>query len=338
MTVKNEAESLPRLFETLAWQTKQPDEIIVADGGSTDETVNILHAASENFNLCVLQLDNANISQGRNAAIRQARAEIVVSTDAGVRLDARWFESITAPFFQDNAPCDTQSRMEPDESRVRDRVSVASGFFLPDPHGAFETALAATTLPELRDIRPETFLPSSRSVAFRKTAWEKINGYPEWLDYGEDLVFDFDLKRAGFRFQFQPNALVYFRPRSTLQKFFKQYYLYARGDGKANLWWKRHLIRYATYLVAIPFSFLVWQFAPLVSILMWLIGAYGLFATPYRRLLRAWKNLSPVEKIVACAYIPIIRITGDVAKMIGYPVGIVWRISRPDRFSKSSRT
>lgn len=307
MTVKNEADALPRLFETLALQTRQPDEIIVADGGSSDETVKLLHAASPALRLRVLEAPNANISQGRNAAIKETSAEIIASMDAGVRLDPHWFEKITAPFGTQNAP------------------DVVSGFFLPDPKGAFETALAATTLPELGDIRPETFLPSSRSVAFRRDAWQRINGYPEWLDYCEDLIFDFDLQRAGFRFQFEPDALVYFRPRPSLAKFFRQYYLYARGDGKANLWWKRHLIRYATYLVAIPFSILVWQFAPPVSILMWLAGAYALFGTPYRRLLRSWKNLRLSEKLGALLYVPIIRITGDVAKMIGYPVGVWWR-------------
>lgn len=310
MTVKNEADALPRLFETLALQTKQPDEIIVADGGSTDATTQILRAASLAVPIQVLECPGANISQGRNAAIRATSAEIIASMDAGVQLDSGWFETITAPFFGADAP------------------DVVSGFFLPDTHGAFEVALAAATLPELRDIRPETFLPSSRSVAFRRHAWEKINGYPEWLDYCEDLIFDFDLQRAGYRFQFQPCALVYFRPRPTLAKFFNQYYLYARGDGKANLFWQRHLVRYATYLGAIPISFLLLPFFPLVSLVMWLVGAYALFGTPYRRLLRAWSKLAPSEKIAAFVHVPIIRITGDVAKMIGYPVGVWWRLTR----------
>ena len=34
--------------------------------------------------------------------------------------------------------------------------------------------------------------------------------------------------------------------------FSRQYYFYARGDGKANLWFKRHLIRYLTYFVLTP--------------------------------------------------------------------------------------
>lgn len=310
MTVKNEADSLPRLFETLALQTKQPDEIVVADGGSTDSTVALLHAAAPTLHLRVLECPGANISQGRNAAIRAANGDIIASMDAGVRLDPHWLENITAPFFSNRAP------------------DVVSGFFLPDPQTAFETALAATTLPELSDIRPGTFLPSSRSVAFRKPVWEKINGYPEWLDYCEDLIFDFDLKRAGFVFQFQPNALVYFRPRPTLAKFFRQYYLYARGDGKASLFFKRHLVRYATYLVAIPLSFALLWLAPLVSLLMWVAGAYALFGTSYRRLLHQWQRLPAPEKIASLVYVPIIRITGDVAKMLGYPAGVLWKYRR----------
>ena len=43
-------------------------------------------------------------------------------------------------------------------------------------------------------MRPARFLPSSRSVAFRKSAWTAIGGYPAWLDYGEDIVFDLALQ------------------------------------------------------------------------------------------------------------------------------------------------
>ena len=57
---------------------------------------------------------------------------------------------------------------------------------------------------EREDINPQTFLPSSRSVAFCKTAWEAVGGYPEWLDYSEDLVFDMALKEDVGNFAFAP--------------------------------------------------------------------------------------------------------------------------------------
>ena len=44
MTVKDEADSIQRLLDSLAAQTLQPDEVVVCDGGSTDGTVELLRA------------------------------------------------------------------------------------------------------------------------------------------------------------------------------------------------------------------------------------------------------------------------------------------------------
>src|SRR5258707_13813115 len=74
-----------------------------------------------------------------------------------------------------------------------------------------------------------------------------LGGYPEWLDYCEDLVFDLALQNAGHLFGFAPEAKVWFRPRGSLVAFFRQYFRYARGDGKADLFRRRHAIRYAVY-------------------------------------------------------------------------------------------
>ncbi len=313
MTIKNEAPALPRLFDSILAQTRAPDEVVIADGGSTDATGEVLARYAPRLNLHVLHCPGANISQGRNAAIAAARGEIIASTDAGVRLDPHWLEEITKPF---EASAD-----------------VVSGFFEPDPHGAFETALAATSLPARQDIRPEKFLPSSRSVAFRKRAWQAVHGYPEWLDYCEDLIFDLDLRTSGSRFVFAPGARVFFRPRTTLRQFARQYYLYARGDGKAGLWLKRHLLRYLTYLVVLPLSFAFLSRAFFLTLLLWIAGSFIMFFTPYRRLLGLWRSLRADQKLAALAWVPVIRLTGDVAKMIGYPVGVWWRRQRnvPDR-------
>ena len=202
---------------------------------------------------------------------------------------------------------------------------VVSGFFLPDPHSVFETAMGATVLPTPAEIDADAFLPSSRSVAFRKTAWRQVGGYPAWLDYCEDLVYDFHLMEAGFQFAFRPQALVYFRPRGDLRAFFKQYYRYARGDGKADLWRLRHLVRYGTYLVLGP---LLLVLGLLYSPWWWALLAVGLVAmvwTPYRRLLPMLDGYTLAEQLEAMAWVPVIRVTGDVAKMIGYPVGLLWR-------------
>lgn len=306
-TVKNEAQAVHRLLDSLAAQARSPDEVIIVDGGSTDGTVSVLEecAARGALPLMVLARPGTNISQGRNAAIAEATGEIIASTDAGVRLSPDWLEELVGPF--------------------REGVHVVSGFFLPDPQTVFETAMSATVLPVLADVSPEKFLPSSRSVAFRKAAWERVGGYPEWLDYCEDLVFDFKLRKLG-PFAFAPRALAYFRPRRSLSAFFKQYYLYARGDGKADLWRVRHAIRYSTYLIAVPAIFLLGFWRTPLWWLLFLVGGAIVLWTPYKRLWPTSKSYGFTDKVKAILWVPIIRVTGDMAKMVGYPVGVLWRL------------
>jgi glycosyltransferase involved in cell wall biosynthesis len=313
-TVLNEGPAIERLLDSLVAQTRTPDEVVIADGGSTDGTIDALEdwAASGRLPLRVLYEPGANISEGRNAAIAAATARIIATTDAGVRLENGWLEALVAPF-------------EGDEGGDDSPVSVVSGWFVADPQTVFETAMGATVLPHVRDIDAQSFLPSSRSVAFRKSAWEAVDGYPEWLDYCEDLVFDLRLQASCGPFAFAPDARVHFRPRGSLRALTKQYYQYARGDGKADLWRKRHGVRYLTYLVTGP---ALVALAVLHSPWWWLAllaGVAAYTATPYRRL---WPMLAPygaLDRLKAIALVPIIRVVGDVAKMAGYPVGLAWR-------------
>ncbi len=309
-TVRNEEQSIGRLLDSLAAQTRQPDEVIFVDGGSSDGTVSLLEAfaARSPVPVRVLVEPGCNISRGRNVAIEAACGDVIVSTDAGVRLAPHWLADLVAPFEAEDPP------------------AVVGGFFLPDPQTVFETAMGAAVLPRAEDINPRQFLPSSRSIAFRKAAWQAVGGYPEWLDYCEDLIFDFRLRDRYGPFSFVPSAVVYFRPRSTLRAFWTQYYRYARGDGKADLWRKRHAIRYLTYLVAGP---LLVGLGLMHSLWWWAllaVGGLGYCWTPYRRLWPALAGFGWLDRLKAVLWVPIIRVVGDGAKMVGYPVGVGWRL------------
>ncbi len=309
-TVKNEASSIGRLLDSLSAQTRPPDEVVIVDGGSQDGTAEVVRAyAARGLPIKLLVVPGCNISQGRNAAVRAATYDIIAATDAGVRLAPVWLAELVSPFASAAAGV---------------RPDVVSGFFVADPQSTFEIAMGATVLPCLRDIEPARFLPSSRSVAFTREAWRLVGGYPEWLDYCEDLVFDLALRQAGCRFAFAPAAVAYFRPRSSLWAFFLQYYRYARGDGKADLWRRRHAIRYATYCLG-PLAFLMGFWYKLVWLPLALaVGAY--LYGPYRRLFPMLAGVRTRDKAVALALVPVIRLVGDVAKMLGYPVGVWWRL------------
>ncbi len=309
MTVLNEGESLRRLMDSLAAQTLQPDEVVIVDGGSRDQTVEMLNTYADRLPLRVLVEPGANISAGRNRAIAACRADIIAATDAGVVLEPDWLAKLTAPLLADT---ETQT---------------SAGFFVAEARTVFEAAMGATVLPLREEVDPATFLPSSRSVAFRKAAWERTGGYPEWLDYCEDLIFDFRLRELA---PFAPafDAVVHFRPRGSLSSYYKQYYRYARGDGKADLWRKRHAARYLTYLMAAPLLLIL---GAVMHPLLWMLfipGAAVYLRQPYRRLPSVLSDAgftSASDRLYAAVLVPVIRVVGDVAKMVGYPVGVVWR-------------
>jgi glycosyltransferase involved in cell wall biosynthesis len=325
-TVLNERGSVRRLLESLAAQTLLPDEIVIVDGGSTDGTLDVLRAWPGRLPLRVISAPGANISAGRNRAIAEASGELIAATDAGVVLSPGWLEAVTAPLRENPA------------------LTVCGGFFQADAHTVFEAALGASTLPRVDEVRPAAFLPSSRSIAFRKAAWQAVGGYPEWLDYCEDLIFDLRLKASGPPFAFAPRAVVYFRPRSTLRRFFTQYYRYARGDGKADLWRKRHAIRYATYLLAGPLGLLLMLRVHPGFALLLVLGGLLYLRRPYQRLRQVLSDaartngvrVTLASNLAAVAWIPVIRLTGDIAKMLGYPVGWLWRLrQRPPDWRQS---
>ena len=94
-TVLNEQPAIGRLLESLAAQTRPPDEVVIVDGGSTDGTLELLKEwlRTDTFPLLVLERPGANISQGRNAAIDAASGDVVATTDAGVRIESGWLEA-----------------------------------------------------------------------------------------------------------------------------------------------------------------------------------------------------------------------------------------------------
>lgn len=306
-TVKNEGEALRPLLDSIIDQNRPPDEVVICDGGSTDNTTAVLSEYQQWLPLQVISAPGTNISQGRNLAIEAATGDIIAATDAGVILSPAWLEELLRPFADDT-------------------VQVVSGWFEADPYTDFEVVLGSTVLPTRADVNPQRFLPSSRSVAFRKSAWREVGGYPEWLEHSEDLVFDQALRERFGSFPFAPGAVAYFRPRPNLRSFYHQYYAYARGDGKANLWLKRHAIRYATYLVALP---LILRWIWRAKWYGWVLLAVGVSAYSRRPAERLWDNTwgwRPRARARAFALIPIIRLVGDIAKMVGYPAGVYWRL------------
>jgi hypothetical protein len=59
-----------------------------------------------------------------------------------------------------------------------------------------------------------------------------------------------------------------------------------------------------------------------------LLGIAAYCRRPWQRLAVVGRALSPGQWLQAALLVPVIRVVGDAAKMVGYPVGRWWRYRR----------
>jgi hypothetical protein len=129
--------------------------------------------------------------------------------------------------------------------------------------------------------------PFIASSVVRRSAWAEVNGFPEDLRSGEDLVFINRLEKAGYRAVFEPRALVYWRLRSTLTSTFKRFLVYSLNNIRAGLfnqWQARILFRYAMLLL-IGVVLLV-----IDRSLFWVPFALWLLMLVARAVVSIWRN------------------------------------------------
>lgn len=221
ITVFNEEKSIGKLLDSLLSQTKKPDEIVIVDGGSKDKTVEIIRHYQKKDKRIKLLIESGSVAHGRNTSIELAKNPIIASTDAGCVSKREWLEKITEPF-------------------KHKKVGLVAGFYQMAAKNSMQCAISVYLGVHPTQFDPTSFLPSTRSVAFRKELWERVGGYSEKLEKaGEDTLFFYKAVKTGIRIVRVKEAIVdWEEPASfTLTDLIKKFYQYAKGDAQAGIWW-----------------------------------------------------------------------------------------------------
>ena len=244
-TCLNEAGSVRQWKESIVSQTRKPEQIAIVDAGSTDGTTEILRAWQDSdATVRVFSEPRCNAARARNIAIENLNSDIIASCDFGNRYDKHWLEELVRPF-------------EEDES-----VMVVAGNFLGDD-AVKDCAAARAAFLSNNDYRPRfvtDFLPSNRSVAYRRSAWAAAGRHPEDLTfYGDDVVFGLLLHGCGLKMVTASKAVAIWSRHRRLRDYWKEAFKYGCGSGEAGVV-VRHakpalrLPPFGAYALAVPYA------------------------------------------------------------------------------------
>ena len=222
-TVLNDRQGCVSFFEQMEAQVLLPDEIVIVDGGSTDGTWEFLHCyqPSKSYSLNVFQEKKCNVARGRNLAIASAKYDIIVSTDIGCTWESQWLQELAQPLIHNEQ---MEAVMGSWQVRLEDLKSDWA-----------KVEYALLDRPKL--IANQTSHASSRSIAYRKSLWGKIGGYPEDLTLaGDDMVFALLLHQHTTNVGYSPIPRCYWERPSTLKSFCKESRRNFLGGGEAGIW------------------------------------------------------------------------------------------------------
>lgn len=292
LTTKNEEDSIGSLLDSIKNQSVKPDETVIADSCSTDKTIKIINSYKKTLPVKLIS-QKCNRSEGRNLAISHAQNEIIAATDAGCVLDKNWLKNITAPF-------------------TNPRVDVVSGYYKPIISNILDELVYLYTSITPEKLNKKKFLPSSRSVAFRKSVWKEVGGYPQFLDSSEDMYFNLSLKKQNKKFIMTDNAIVFWHPRSPNQTIFKQFYVMAKSSAYGGIIKKSVYLQIFRYLLLTTLLTL-----NKISIIIILLIFY--------LLLIIFKHAKYLKNKKAILFLPFFQIYVDLAVISGTITGILKR-------------
>lgn len=232
----NAAAVIGEQLKALSAQVGAPRfEVIVADNGSADDLSAVCRSFEDQL---ALRIVDASAMRGaafaRNMGVKQARAGIVIFCDADDVVSPEWVAAMSAPLAADD--CVVSGSLlgwdgDPD--------------FLLQGHEGIDDGpyRKGSTFP---------FAPSGNS-GYRRATYVSLGGTELGYRGGcEDVDLAWRAQERGLPLVFVPEALIYYRQRSTPCQMLVQHYRFTRED--VRLWRMAQKRGHESYLVSLKGS------------------------------------------------------------------------------------
>jgi len=209
----NRTDLLQGALRALLERTQEkPDQVVVVNGGDhvADELVRQFSRAA-GVEITLVNTPNKNLATSRNVGLPRCGGDIIAMTDDDAEVFPDWVTQIKRAH------------------REHPEAGAVGGPVLPkDEASVLARAGALATFPSWPDPRYLRTLPGV-NIAYKREAVEKAGLQDEALFRGEDVDFNWRVKRAGYEIYFDPSIKVRHHHRRTLRGLLQQQYMYGRA-------------------------------------------------------------------------------------------------------------
>lgn len=218
MPVRNEAGFIARSVGCVLDQ-EYPDErleVIVADGCSTDDTTKIVRSLQTNHpNLKLIANPGKIAPTGLNAAIKEARGEIIVRVDGHCEIAPDYIQRCVEHLTNGEA----DGVGGPIETIGETAMAKAIAAAMSSPFGVGGSAF--------RTVKDKTMLADTVAFpAYKRSVIESAGLYDEELVRNQDDEYNYRLRKLGAKILLAADVRSKYYSRGTLKKLFRQYFQY----------------------------------------------------------------------------------------------------------------
>ncbi len=218
----NNASTLRACLVSVKKQTLSPSEIIIADGHSSDDTVNI----AKEFGCKIIYEEGGTRAAACNAALSIAEGELIAFTDSDVIAKEDWLENLVSTLNtigDESVVCITGPNIEyPNESLFGKAVEAIYNTFL---GGGWSEQARSIFNKEGRFVESA----AGCNVLYKRDALNEVLPFNESLLTAEDTDINFKLLKKGYKLYFTPEAIVFHQRPQNHKSFRSKSKKYAIG-------------------------------------------------------------------------------------------------------------
>ena len=219
--MRNEERYIEACLRSLAGQDYPRDrfEVLVIDGASTDRSRDLAQqfAAAGEIDMRILDNRAQKTAPGLNIGLEAARGEVIVRVDAHAEVWPDFLSQSIATLRE----TDADAVGGPIESVAEGLVGEAIALAMSSPFGVGNAAF--------RYSQDAQYTDTVAFAAYRRDVFERIGGFAEDIDFGEDDEFNYRLGDFGGKIFLSPKIRSIYHTRSSLPALFRQYRAYGRA-------------------------------------------------------------------------------------------------------------